>query len=560
MNKLFIVLILLVCVIQAKAAGSWQQSVRTRLYEVNALEPENIDTTDELISLVYDHEEAQLLGEVADMWGDHVVSKPVWREKLARSEKLYSVLVEHLDLVFSGTNYMCGSQWESNVCLAAYDSVQARSPNLMALYRQLMIARSANQYLQSVPPGAQAKSDFVREAVRSTLNGFLNLHPTTDEIRKLALWMHDFDLLFYIQDRAVRKITSASEFLKITDYYYLPPSESYRARVSTFLRSRIKEFKALRPTADELVIFQRRITSNGADQSVAVASLNEAQDAGQFLRAAQAAVDSSKGASLGQAQQLLAQNASRFSELEPTVDQINAYRNLMQNSRADLQLLRYSLPKAVSANDYLKLVRYFGDVRVRRTDFYSEGLRQVMLENLDEFMLLSPTADEINLFREKLMDPTGDLILLRAGLDHVRTSREFLLLATHFGNEPTSATTAFDFVATQALVEHLDKFISLRPSIAEIGYFRARLANPQADLKIVDYALNLASTKSQMIELVSRHASVNTKEFNRDWSNLVKKYFDKFAKLKPSMGEYGSFLTAITDDQVSAELRSRINH
>jgi hypothetical protein len=543
----------------ASTESSWRHSIRTRLYSADALETKNIETTNELIESAFAHEDATLVGEIADMLGSHIVTKPEWREKLVRSPRLSSLLLERLSLLLPKGNLMCDPRWEPQLCSEALASLHRKSPNLLGLYRQLAAAKSAGHYLQIVPPGARAKSEFVRQAVRSTLDIFLNLKPSSDQIRTLALWMHDFDLLFYIQDRATRRVRTASEFLLLTDFYYLPPSDAYRARVRSFLRTRLREFKALRPNAAELLTFQQRIAGSDVDQNVLVTSLNEAQDAADFVRAASAAIQSAKGAERDQMRQVLSQNISRFSELEPNVDQLNSYRTLMKNGRSDLELLRYIIPKIYRAQDFLKIVRLFGDVRVRRTDVYSEGLRQVMLDSIDTFLALSPTTDEINGYREKMMDPTGDLVLLRAGIERVRNSREFLLLATHFGNEPSLNSSLFDFVATQALVENLDKFISLNPSMAEISYYRARMANPKGDLRLVEYALRIASTKAQMIEIVGRRPMVNTAEFRRDWSSILKKNFSKFEGMKPSLGDYALYLQAITDDQISAELRRRIN-
>ena len=75
------------------------------------------------------------------------------------------------------------------------------------------------------------------------------------------------------------------------------------------------------------------------------------------------------------------------------------------------------------------------------------------------------------------------------------------MLSTLFGLEPQRTPNPFDAVTTRALIAGADKFLILQPTLAEIQVYRARMANPWADLKLADYALKLASTRDEVFSI-----------------------------------------------------------
>lgn len=487
-----------------------------------AWEPDRWARTSRLIDNVFETSALSIVEALLDLHGPRILAEPKWRERVLNSPEFFAILLSRLSLLDS---------LDPDVREAFLVKVRYHSPQILGLFESLSGAATSIEFLRRVPFDMNEKPAWVHAGVRSALERFLSLDPTTDEILWLALAMRSEEEYFYIKRRALNRTRDASRFLQLTEPNLRLPSGVSLKRAQEFLIEHIGIFFRLRPTAAQMNQFRLRVGSASVDLQVLIWALQSANDAGEIAR-----LVSHQPPFLYSTRELdlrrrfLVSMVDRFARLEPDAQEINAYRKAMHSASADFKLMELMLPKLTRARDIVAMMA----LHFRSDDRspYGLELKKFAVANLDFFLLRNPTTLEMNSYR-RLLGRENDFRLLPRALEEAQSPVEMVRTATLFGPEPAVRPGAYDSMMMKLLAGQTDRFLGLRPTLPQIEAYRTRLANPVLDLKLVEYGLMIATTQAEATALVARVPIRTTCTYDRERARIMSIHGHRFGLYPP---------------------------
>lgn len=433
----------------------WPLFILGHMDAPDAMDARHAEFTRRLISAVISRESGAVIGPLLDIHGPMIIADREWSSRIVRSESLVTAMMSRLSLL---------RHMPSEARSTLRQAIQRREPQLLSFYERLALTKSPEELLARVPSGPHLKAKWVHLGVRSALDHFLSLTPTSDDVRKLGQWMHDYDELFHIKEKAIARARDAAEFLRITDDDYpAPQPEAYLRRLNEFLLDQLDEFLRLKPTIAQIHVFRSRLRARDLDFAVIREIAGQLRTAGEFI-----ALIGPLAKESVVARHYLLTNVDTFARLEPTIDEVNAFRRLVPEAETDLRLMELMAPKITTASDFLRMMSMYKVSRDNDPLSYSSRLHAFAASHAEMFLVLRPTASQIARYREWVFVPQVEMRLVDVGLQLVRSPAEALALVTR---RPYSRTVESVESWSRMLENHFAHFVSRHPSVVEMDLY-----------------------------------------------------------------------------------------
>ncbi len=534
----------------ASMARDWPLFIMGQMNAVDALEPRNAALTKSFVSAAIAREAGDVVGRLLDLHGPYVLSEPGWRERIARSDGLITEIMPRLGLL---------DRWPAELKAEIAGKIREREPRLLEFHRTLAAAGTSAEFLARVPPGRTDKAAWVRLGVRSALDHFLSMGPNAEEVRRLAQWMHDYDEIALIKERALARSRGAGEFLRVSDdddgeapaFSRVSPRKTWTARLTRFMN--------LNPTVEQVNAFRRRARTIEDDLEAVRRASARLDSAGDFLKLTGFRKIDRAGADDPHSRALrrhLEGSIEAFARLEPTSGEVNEFRRQLFHRDGDFRLMELVAPKITKAGDFLEIVRMYDDVRAALPDAYSKRTREFVDAHVDMFLNLRPTPSEVNAYRRRTMSPATDLALLSAALQAPASAGEMVELLDLHGENPPGMGAGFVARMRELAEANVDRFLGRAPNAEQVAAYRKWTGDPGAELKLVDAGIRLATSKEDVLRHVARRMRARTAEADRAWAALLEREFPRFLKLSPTGSEVDLYLRNFGDAAAIARLNA----
>ncbi len=373
-----------------------------------------------------------------------------------------------------------------------------------------------------------------------------------------------FDPVFVAKVKAVENAKSAAEFLRVTANVENYSFQEYSRRLYLVLRDRLGSFLRHSPTVDQVNTLRLRIRALDLDLNLIRAMVPRVSTASEFIQLIRLfhfdPARAERNRYFIQLRIFLKTKIEFFLKLEPTIDELNTFRLQLSDPDGDIKLMEFAAPKMTWARDFAKMVSLF-DCKVGadgRVPEYSAQISSFLKTHVEMFMQLRPNTEELNKYRKCMGDLALDTWMLAVGLGNSKSAQEMIDLATAKQEGPSIPPTAYDRHVMDTLVKHIDLFLWLGPSLAQIKAYRIRMADPNGDLKILDASLGKAQSAAEALALIGLRPQVFTEEFNKAWSQVLARHLSLFISWRPSEEELHAYIDRVFDREIAEKMRTEI--
>ncbi|MCM2280345.1 MAG: hypothetical protein NDI61_00705 [Bdellovibrionaceae bacterium] len=362
-------------------------------------------------------------------------------------------------------------------------------------------------------------------------------------LRELIYTRSPYLLAFY--QRLVEAGTPADYMRRV------PPGSSEKAEWVHFgVRSSLDHFFSLKPTIEDIRRLAQWMHNDDELFHLKERALRHTRDAGEFLRLTDFDYPEPRPEFyVNKVTRFLSSRVRLFLSLRPTAAQINLFRARLSSPALDFTIVTQASMETRSASEFLTLVGFSpkGTVSPGREQL---RIRRYLMEYVDVFARLEPTVDEVNEFRRLVRMIEPEIRLLELVAPKITSAQDFLKLLNLYRDDRRAEADAYTQSMRIFAAQHMDMFLALRPSVAQINQYRQRLTGVSTDLAFVMEALSEPRSASEILELITY--------FGREPAQLPTSYRTRLQKVAESLLE--KFLKADPSAEQIAEMRIWISN
>ena len=281
--------------------------------------------------------------------------------------------------------------------------------------QQLPLVKNPEGFFEILSPGMQMpdRKDYdnynrwssLMEALAQVYNEsipqFLDFNPTVAEVAKFKRYSPYAQAVIDLMYQLLPKTKTVEDYFQVLNPELAKISDGYQRDLDKVYTASVPHFLELNPTIDDMKTFKKNIYSYEPLAELTKQVLPSIKSPGDLLDLIAPVEEGEK--SLGSTYRLFnlqTKAVPRFLELKPTLADINRFKNTTYNPYGDnqaiMELLRESLPKAKTPEEFAELLR----APVLKpsksiSESYMKSLFQVYKEVVPLFLKEKPSLEEV---------------------------------------------------------------------------------------------------------------------------------------------------------------------
>ncbi len=209
-----------------------------------------------------------------------------------------------------------------------------------------------------------------------------------------------------------------------------------------------------------------------------------------------------------------------------------------------------AIENAKTAGEFLRVTANLENYSFKE---YSRRLYYLLKDRLGSFLKLSPTIQQVNTLRLRVLAKDLDLNVIRAMAPRVSSASELIQLINLYRFDPIRDGKNDYFVQLRVfLAGKIEFFLKLEPTVDELNSFRLQLWEPNSDIKLMEFMsprLTWARDFTKMVSLFD--CRPDSGEEGRDYSDrlslFLKEHIEMFMQLRPTTTELNKYRQCLND-------------
>ena len=321
---------------------------------------------------------------------------------------------------------------------------------------------------------------------------------------------------------------TARDYLELTSPQFAAVEKDFFAVLEAVHLKHLDHFLSLHPSRKEMNELKVQSYNINVILELSRKALPLARTPGDIANAMQIPFDNPDTSLIREMNRLMGEAALQLTKLNPTKDEIIAFKIITHDPKDLLPLLNKVLPEVKTAADYLELTS--PQFAQSEKDF-SNALYDVHLKHLDFFLSLHPTHEEMNLLKKR--DHRYRIIeeLSKKVADQAKSAKELIaalgLPSSHPSYELRSAMM-------NVVGKTIDAFAAFHPSPEEVIAFKRLPLHYEKVVPLIDNVLAKTKTAADFLELSKQEQDYPRTEFGNAMVEIQKKHLDHFISLHPT--------------------------